>query len=183
MKNIKKILSVVMIVAMMASLVACKSFKAVDDGDFEDAIDEVYGEEVKEISGDDIEWSIYDGTDMDKNLYYYDYSDELYIDYFEFDDEEAALEFFEDEYYKDFEDMIEDDDFEGSRSSGLSSSRGYIIVNGECDGDGFWTEIDEAYGGIYWVDNIVVVAVINSDKKSDIEDMDAFLDMIGLPTP
>lgn len=181
MKNIKKFLSVVMIVTMMTSLVACKSFKAIDDKAFEDAVDEVYGEEPREYTEDMFEYAGYDEYDLDCNYYYY--LDDGILEYYEFDDEEGAREFFEDYYYNEFEDMIEDDDFEGSRSSGLSGSRGYIIVNGECDGSEFWAEIDEAYGGVYWVDNIVVVAMMNSDKKSDIKDMDAFLDAIGYPAP
>lgn len=181
MKNIKKILSVVMIVAMMVSLVSCKSFKVVDDGDFEDAIEEIYDEEVMEISGDDIENSGRNEYDIEKFLSLID--EDVSIAYVEFEDEEAALDFFEDKYYKDFEDMIEDDDFEGSHSSGLNNSRGYILFEGEADGEGEWEDTDEIYGGIYWTENMVILAIANSDKKSDIEDMNEFLDMLGLPTP
>lgn len=181
MKNIKKILSVVMIVAMMTSLVSCKSFKVVDDGDFEDAIEEIYDEEVMEISGDDIENAGLDEYDMEKFLSLIE--EDVSIAYAEFEDEEAARDFFEDEYYKDFEDMIKDDDFEGSHSSGLNNSRGYILFEGEADGDGEWEETDEIYGGIYWTENMVIIAIAYSDKKSDIEDMNEFLDMLGLPTP
>lgn len=181
MKNIKKILSVVMIVTMMTSLVACKSFKAIDYKVFKNAVDEVYGEEPIKYSEDMFEYAGYDEYDLDRNYYYY--IDNGILEYYKFDDEEGAREFFEDYYYDEFEDMIEDDDFEGNRSNGLSNSRGYIIVNGECDGSDFWEDIDEAYGGIYWVDNIVVVAMMDSDKKSDIKDMDAFLDEIGYPAP
>ncbi len=181
MKNIKKILSVVMIVAMMVSLVSCKSFKVVDDGDFEDAIEEIYDEEVYEISGDDLEYIGLDEYDMEKFLSLID--EDVSIGYAEFEDEEAARDFFEDEYYKDFEDMIDDGDFEGSHSSGLNNSRGYILFEGEADGDGEWEETDEIYGGIYWTENMVIMAIAYSDKKSDIEDMNEFLDMLGLPTP
>lgn len=181
MKNIKKILSVVMIVAMMVSLVSCKSFKVVDDGDFEDAIEEIYDEEVMEISGDDIENSGRNEYDIEKFLSLID--EDVSIAYVEFEDEEAALDFFEDKYYKDFEDMIDDGDFEGSHSSGLNNSRGYILFEGEADGEGEWEDTDEIYGGIYWTENMVILAIANSDKKSDIEDMNEFLDMLGLPTP
>lgn len=207
MKKLKSIISLVLIIAMVSSIIGCDSnskkdrsrndsddspsvfdrikqayqFEAIDDITFKDAINEVYGEEPREYTEDMFEYVGYDEYDLDCN--YYSVFDDCIFEYFEFEDEEGAREFFEDEYHFEFEDMIYDDSFVGSQLNIISDSNGFIIVNGECDGDGFWTEIDNAYGGIYWIDNIVVIAMINSNKNVDIEELDAFLEMIGYPAP
>ena len=78
--------------------------------------------------------------------------------------------------------MIKDKDFDGKYKMSFDGKEtGYITFSGEADSKDFYD--DDIYGGVYCKDGIVVIAYATRDKKSDIEDIDAFLKAIGYPKP
>lgn len=174
MKNVKKVLSVAMVASMVFSMTACgKSFKAIDKKDFKKALKAIeLDEDMEEIEDDNVEYLGIDDAEYAASAYD---EDQMYM-FIEFEDADAAKEYFEDEFYDDFEDAIEDEDIDGKYSNKISDDSGYIIVNGENDDE-------EMYGGIYFKDNVMVVAISYTTKKSDMKDIDAFLDAIGYPKP
>lgn len=180
MKKFKALTAGLMAGVMLFSLVGCANFKATDKKSFENAL-----EDVLDLEEQDDYWEYEDEDtwidDCDTVVYAYD--GDCYYSFYEFDDPEDAADFFEDNYYDDFEDMIKDGDFEGKHvmSYNEKNSTGYITFSGESDSDDFFD--DDIYGGVYCKDGIVVVAIAASDKKSDIEDVNAFLKAIGYPKP
>lgn len=181
MKNCKKILSAILVATMALSLVGCSSMKAIGKKDFKNALKELkLDDDMREIEEEsDLEWYGYDDDDIE--YYASAYDDEQYYLFIQFEDTEAAHDYFEDEFYDDVMDMKEDKDFDGKLKTKLSKSSGYIILNGESDSKGFGK--GDIYGGIYFKDNVIVVALANSNKKSDIKDINAFLKAIGYPKP
>ncbi len=173
MKNVKKVLSVAMVASMVFSMTACgKSFKAISKKDFKKGLKAIELDEDMEELEDDLEYYGFDDTEY---VAMAEDDEQMYI-FIEFEDAEVAKEYFEDEFYDDFEDAIEDEDIDGKYSYKISDNSGYILVNGENDDE-------EMYGGIFFKDNILVAAVADSTKKSDMKDIDAFLEEIGYPKP
>ena len=84
-------------------------------------------------------------------------------------------------FYDDYQDMMDDKDFEGRTSSRLTDTEGYILLNGECDGDGIFD--DDIYGGIYCKEDVVVIVLVRSDRDRDIDTINEFLRAIGYPHP
>ncbi len=134
--------------------------------------------------------------------------DNYYI-YARFNDNEHALEFFEDYYYDSLIDAYEDKDFEGSFTKDLhkgwvtitrdasensvSSSTqqlytGVVLLHGEfddsiCIGEQQFYVEDDFYGGVYLFNNIVVVAYTTSANDRKIEEIDDFLESFDYPSP
>ncbi|MCQ2482379.1 MAG: hypothetical protein MJ153_02685 [Clostridia bacterium] len=171
MKIFKKTVLFTFTVAMVLSMTACgKSFKQIDEDKFEDGLKVLkLDDEMNEYDEDD-----YLDDDMTYKAYVYD-DNKAYI-YMEFEDEEAAKDYFEDNYYEDFEDYLLDEEFEGEESHKLKKDTGYILFNGEEEGD-------DVYGGIFLKGETIVVAEAGSTKKSAMKDINAFLDEIGYPKP
>lgn len=171
MKNFKKAMSLTLIMAMALSLTACgKSFKAISKKDFEKGL--------KAIKLDDDIEEEDDEDELDDDMTYEAlvYADNQAYRFMEFEDEDAAFDYFEENYYDEFEDYLEDDEFEGEESHKLKKDTGYILFNGEEDGD-------DVYGGVFLKGNTIVVAEAGSTKKSAKKDIDAFLKAIGYPKP
>lgn len=175
MKNCKKILSVILVASMAFSLAGCSSIKAISKKDFKNALKEL------KLDDDIIDRDYKDSKDdMEYSAYAFD--DDQYYMFYQFEDAEAAHDYFEDEIYDDAKDAKEDKEIDGKFKMKLSKTSGYVIINGENDGDDIW-EADYLYGGFYLKDDIIVVAMTTSDKKSDIKDVQAFLKEIGYPKP
>ena len=103
--------------------------------------------------------------------------------YVEFTDEEEASDFFEDRIYDVFDDMIDDNDFDGDHNMNFNYREyaGYVTVDGYSYSDEFM--YGDLYGGVYCKDNIVVMVMANSDEASYREDVDNVLREIGYPLP
>lgn len=173
MKTMKRIVSVAMAGVMMMSLAGCgKNWKNVDKKAFKAAL-----EDVADIDDPYDYGSYYEGSKHDIDAYYGDYR----YEWIEFKDADDAMDFFEDRIYDYFEDMIDDDDFDGKYSYKLTDTYGYILVNGESDSDDFYE--GDIYGGFYVRDNIVVRVYVRSDKEKKINKINEFLRAIGYPTP
>lgn len=176
MRKIKSILAVVLVACMMLSVASCaKSVKKVDKDKFEAALEKV------KIDDDDLyenKNGTRDGYDYDRTISAYD-GNCIYV-YIEFEDADECKEYFDDEIYDEFEDLKKDKDFDGKLQMHTGAHSGYVIFNGEADGD----DVDgDVYGGIYFRDNVLVMVMCYSDKKSDIEDIQTVLKALGLPRP
>jgi len=178
MKKFKALGAGLMAGIMLLSVAGCVSFKATDKKTFESAL-----EDALDLEEDEDYWEVEDDYIWidDCDTYVYGYDGNCYYAFLEFDKAEDAADYFDDYYYDDFEDMIKDKDFDGNyKMSFDGKTSGYIIFNGEADSD---FADDDIYGGVYCKDGVVVVAYALSDKKSDIEDINAFLKAIGYPKP
>ncbi|MBO4636574.1 MAG: hypothetical protein J5685_05435, partial [Clostridiales bacterium] len=103
MKKLKSVVALVLVGASMMSLAGCaKKIEPLKKKDFKDALENA-------LDIDDDDYSDYDGSDYD-NVWYYE--DKYFIDYYQYDDEDDAADWFED-VYDDYEDMIDDKDFSG----------------------------------------------------------------------
>ncbi len=177
MKKFKSLIAGSMVGIMMLSVVGCANFKVIDDEDvFLDALEASVGIDEDECST--YKDSSTNGDDTEYEIYAYD-SGCNYI-YIRFEDDEDAMDYFED-FYDDFEDAKEDKDIEGSYRCGITKTSGYILVNGESKSDDFFD--DKIYGGFFVKDNVFIAAYTLSDKKSKIEDIQAFLKELGYPKP
>ena len=179
MKNLTKgIVSVALVGSMLMSVAGCASFNLISYKDFKKAL-----EDAVNLDDDDIREyknSTVDGNDTKHEIYATD--GKCAYMFIEFDDADDAVDYFED-VYDEFEDTVKDDDFDGSykKAYSESSQTGYILVNGDSDNDDFMD--GKCYGGIFLKENTIVVVMANSQKSSDIEDIDAVLDAIGYPKP
>lgn len=122
------------------------------------------------------------------NVYLED--DELHFAYYEFDDNNDAMQFFEDRYYDSFVDVYEDNDFDGYCEYELNGERGdyagYITLNGEFDEpqyDYTYDYLNEVYGGFYIKGNVVVAVFSRSDSLRRTDVIDQFLGQLGLSLP
>lgn len=175
MKSFKKFMSVALVASMALSFTGCgKSFKAINKKDFEKGLKAIkLDDDMLEYEDESVSSFLYDDAEYAAMA---TDDDQMYM-FIEFEDEEAAKECFEEEFYEDLEDALEDEEFDGKESHKLKKTSGYIIINGDNEEEG------DVYGGIYLKDNIMVVALAHSTKKSDKKDVDAFLKEIGYPKP
>ncbi len=175
MKNIiKSFLSVTLVASMLFSLTACAGVKEYDK------------KEVKSILKDELDLK------ADDDFYSYDWDDyeSFYGSYgkasfrvYIYDDEDDALDFFED-LVDDFQDDKDDGVFSGRTKCVTSKTSGYITFSGEADDDGdFFAEDEYYYGGIYYNGCMVIIVTADKDKDSAREDVQAFLKAFGLPRP
>lgn len=179
MKKVKALVAGLLAGVMLFSMVGCANFKATDEKAFKKALEDEFDLEEDEdyyVYEDDYTWI----DDCETSIYAY--KKNAIFAFYEFEDAEAAGDYFEDYYYEDFEDMIKDKDFDGKYSMSYNSKSysGYITFNGEADSD---FADDDIYGGVYCKDGILIVAMAYSDKDSDKENVNAFLKAIGYPKP
>ena len=168
-KFVKSLVSTMLIGSMLFSFAGCSvKFDAVKAKDFKKAL-----EDAMDIDDDD--YSDYDWDDS-RNIWYY--HKDIRIDYYQFDDADDAYDYFED-LYDEWEDTLDDGDFDGKHKEKFKddATSGYILLNGESDNDDFYE--GDIYGGIYFVDDIIIIAVCRSDKQKDMDKIDALLDAIG----
>lgn len=137
-------------------------------------------------------------------------NDSVFV-YRQFEDNKAALDYFEEYYYDPYLDMCEDDDFDGFYRNDLHKATGeiehdlgngyasyeyadiysgYITLNGEFDDPyhvydydySFYIE-EDFYGGIYLYDNVVIVIYTTSSSELKTEAIDALLTTFEYPLP
>jgi len=170
----------------------CASFQPIEDENvFVDVLDKAAGVEEDEtiseknakISGGRTEYLIaYDDGD-------------IVLTYIRFNDKDDAMTYFT-EFYKDFEDAIENRDFDGNNLRSVSRTRGYIVFDGEL-GDGrelsvfnagdmyktYFAEDTELYGGIYVNKNVYIEAYSVDGSKRDKEKIANVLKQLDFPKP
>ncbi len=77
-------------------------------------------------------------------------------------------------------DWIDDGDFDGKYKITITGNQGYVAFDGDFDDVSFTDGY--AVGGIYWADDMIIVALCESDKKKDVEKIDLFIDALGYPS-
>jgi len=177
-KMTKGIISVVLAGSMMMSLAGCANFNLITYKDFKKAL-----EDALDMDDDDIREyknSSVDGNETKHEVYAND--GKCRYAFIEFDDADDAVDYFE-EVYDEFEDTLKDDDFDGSykKAYNENAQTGYILLNGDSDNDDFMD--GKVYGGVFLKENTIVIVMANSQKSSDMEDIDAMLSAIGYPKP
>lgn len=196
MKKFKSFVAAALVASVIFGATGCsmgkKKFEATTKKDFKNALEDVLDLDDDDYNSVANPTSIYsysyvspflDGMDLldeyeiAMDIEYSDGDDHYY--FMEFDDEEDALEFFEDTFYDAFQDVIKDKDFEGKYFTYLDEEMGYVIVHGESDSDDFFD--DDIVGGFFVKDGVFVAVYTLSDKDSHIEDINAFLEAIGYP--
>lgn len=184
MKKIRAVIASVLACATLLSFTGCNNFKAIEDEDiFFDALDSAVGIDEDEtthvknttVSGNKAEYVI---TAKD--------GDNTYI-YIRYKKDEDAMDYFED-MYDDFEDICKDKDFDGSHSSSLSKTKGYITFNGDVEsgsriGTRYMSKDTEIYGGIYVNKNVYIEVYSIEGSKRDKEKASNFLKELGFPKP
>lgn len=177
MKMMKKAVSIVLLGAMALSMAGCaKKIETVKKKDFKNAIEEVIDED--------------DYVENDSNVYYY--GENFFIDFYEFSDEDDAADAWED-ILDSYNDMVDDKKFDGSRRLVNTDTYGYILLNGDCDDKDFLTNISNVYflqegrsfyyGGIFFVEDEIIVVMTTKDKDSNMEDIRTILNALGYPKP
>ncbi len=189
MKNLKKIVAAVLVSAMAFSLAGCGSVKAVSMKDFKKAaktVSDDLEDNYSEIDEDEIKdwYSSYDHMDIINVAHTYD--GDVYFAYYQFEDADAAADYFEDAY-DDFKDQKENNDLDGKQKSSLGKNGGYIMFEGEFEysfilADDMLFPSDDIVAGIYWADDMVVVALCESDHDRDVKTYDAFIKELGFPS-
>ena len=129
---------------------------------------------------DELEEYEYDEDEYDGLTYELDIiDDDITLAYLEFDDADDAADYFDD-WYDEFEDF----DTKGSSKHVITKNYGYFVFDGEFDDEWDILNIeDDAYLGVYFADDVVIIASAASDSKKDKKVIDAFLDEIGYPKP
>ena len=174
----KKVISVALLGAMALSVAGCaKKIDPVKKKDFKTAIETVIDED--------------DYYETDNNNIYY-YGDNFFIEFYQFDDADNALDTWED-ILDSFESMKDHNDFDGRSSFVTTDEYGYIRLNGECEDDDFLTDLSGVvflqsgesyyYGGIYYVDDEIIVVMTTKDKDGNREDIDTIISALGYPKP
>ncbi len=175
--KLKKVISVALLGAMALSIAGCaKKIESIKAKDFKNAIEEVIDED--------------DYSDLGDNIYYY--GDNMFIDFYEFEDADDATDTWED-ILDSYNDMTDDKKFDGSRRLVNTSNYGYILLDGECDDKNFLSDLSNVYflqsgrsyyyGGIFFVDDEIIVVMTTKDKDGNREDIDTILAAMGYPKP
>ena len=188
MKRLKAVAASVMVCTMLFSFTGCSSFKVIDDEDvFFDALektvnvdkDDTLHEKNFDINGDKAEYLIFD---VEGDNYY---------TYIRFKDEDDALDFF-DEINQDFDDILDDKEFEGSHTSSMTKTRGYLVFDGEVEGENNmhfyhmnqrFFEDTEIFGGVYVNKNVYIEVYSTNGSKRDKEKVTKLLKELGFPKP
>lgn len=172
-KVLTNVVSVILIASMGLSVSGCAGkIKPVAKKDFKKALEESF-----DIDDDD--YTDYKGSDYD-NVWYVEH--DYYVEYYQFDDEDDAMDMF-DEFYDRYEDMVDDKDFKGRHRSVVNDKKayGYILLKGESDDDDFFD--GDIYGGIYWVDDTIIIVLVSSDKDKYVDNITAMIRALGYPKP
>ena len=188
MKRLKAVIASVLTCATLLSFTSCSGFKVIDDEDvFFDALDKAAGidksdtmhERNYSYNGDKVEYMIYTGD-----------GDNFYT-YMRFKKADDAMDMFDD-FYQDFEEVKEDEDFEGSSTMTETKTRGSVIFNGEIESDTslsffhmnqYFFEDSDIFGGVYVNDNVYIEAYSVNGSKRDKEKITNFLKELGFPKP
>lgn len=177
MKTMKKVISVALVGVMMMSLAGCaKKIESIRLKDFKSALETVIDED--------------DYTATDSNVYYY--GDDFFIECYKKDDEDDAADAWED-ILDSYNDMVDDKKFDGSYRMVNTDTFGYILLKGDCDDKHFLEDISNVYflesgrnyyyGGIFWVEDEIIVVMTTKDKDSNRDDINTILNEMGYPKP
>lgn len=175
--NIKKVVSVLLTSVMILTMPGCsKAIADVSKKDFKKACDKAGFE--------DYQIHEFDEDDLDDDMTYEAMvrEDNILLVYCEFEDSEAARDYYGD-IYGSFTELKSDKDASGSHKMFITKTSGYLLFSGEVDD---WDDMDldgDVYMGIYFKEDFIVVAVSNSDKNKDIKVINKFLEQLTLPTP
>ena len=188
MKKMRSAVAVILVMSTIISLSGCSGFKVIDDENkFFDALADVASIKKKEtiheknyeVNGDDVEYFIYTGD-----------GDNFYT-YIRFEEDDDAMDYF-DIFYQDFEEIKEDEEFDGSSSMSEGKTRGMVTFNGEVGKDNglnfyhmnkHFFEDTEIYGGVYVNKNVYIEVYSADGSKRDKEKIDKFLKQLGFPKP
>ena len=177
MKTMKKVISVALLGAMAFSIAGCgKNYQVVSKKDFTNAL-----EDVCDLDEDD--WydytTYYSHSEHDIDCY----DGDFHYEWIQFDSNSHAMDFFEDHFYDDYEDMMDDKDFDGRTRLVNRDTYGYILLNGECDDRDFYQGRSYMYGGHYYVEDEIFAIVTVDDDNGARDDINTILRALGLPRP
>jgi hypothetical protein len=166
LKKIKKVLVLVLVVAMVFSLAACNK-KVIDDKDFEDIME-------------DLDYEVYEGygdKKIDTSMYAYDEDMDYYVTFDEYDDKEDAIEEFEDGV-DEMKDIKDDKNFDGTIKVSGSGNYKKCVVKGDFDEDSDMFDGD-MYMVIVRVDNILITATTASTKDKAVDEVNKVIKELG----
>jgi hypothetical protein len=166
LKNMKKVLVLVLAMAMVFSLAACNK-KVIDDKDFEDIME-------------DLDYEVAEGYAADKvdtSMYAYDEDMEYYVYFDEYEEKDDAIDEFDDRV-DDVKDIKDDKDFDGSIKVSGSGNYKKLVVKGDFDEDSEMYD-GEIYMVMIRVDNIMVYAYTQSTDKDDVKEIDNIMKKLG----
>lgn len=162
----KKVLVLVLVMAMMLSLTAC-SKKAIDDKDFEDIMEDM----------DYVVSEGYTDKDIDSNMTAHDEDYDYYVTFTEYEDKEDAIDEFDDGI-KDIKKIKKDKDFKGSLKVSGSGNFKKCVVKGDFDEDSEMFDGD-IYMVVIRVDNVLITATTQSTDKDDTKEIDKIIKKLG----
>ncbi len=171
MKN-KKVGALALASIMAFGMTGCTKIEKVSKKDFVKACEEA-GYDEDDIYEEEFEDDILEYAAIIED-------DDIILAYVQYGDEDDALERFDD-----LLDDFEDADKNGTSKYVFMSNKyyGYFVLNGEIED---WDEIEiegDAYLGIYYADDTIVMAIANSDSKKDKEVIDDFVKSLEYPNP
>lgn len=168
MKNMKKVIAAALAGIMLMPLAGCagRKIEAVSARDFKRAVEEVFDED---------DYGSFGGS-----IYVID--DHYAVNFTEFDDDDDARDTWE-EALDNFDDMMDDNDFDGRTVRVDRDTYGYILFNGECDDPNFMGDRSYIYGGIFYVDDEYIAVVTDKDKDANRDNVDTILNALGFPHP
>ncbi len=166
MKKMKKVLVLVLVMAMMLSLAACNK-KVIDEDDFEDIMEDL----------DYIVTEGYTNKDIDESLTAHDEDYDYYVTFTEYKDKEDAIDEFDDGI-KDIKKIKKDKDFKGSLKVSGSGNFKKCVVKGDFDEDSEMFDGD-VYMVMIRVDNVLIGAYTQSTKAKDVKEIDTIIKKLG----
>ena len=161
MKNLKKLVALVLVGAMSLSLVACGE-KKISAKEFKKALEkEDY--EIDEMEDDDYEdyyWA-------------YDEDREVIAIYVTYEDKDDAKDDFDD-LYEDVKDAKDDDEFEGT----LKKTSNRITIKGEFDDNKKYGD-SEMYMVVIRVDEMIITVMTDDTDKKAVKKVDEAIKALG----
>ena len=174
MKSWSKVLVLFLCSVFLFSLVGCsgKSLKVIDSGDFEDVMDDMDYYVTIEDDED------YLSKGQEEAGYAYDEDYEYYVIFAQYEDEEDAVEEFDD-MYDDLKDAKEDEEFDGSYKKTTGKNYQKCVVNGEFDDSNSSFPEDSTYTVVFQIENTLIVVMAYDNGKSDVKEVDKIVKELG----
>lgn len=174
MKNLKGIISAVLVAVMALSLCACAGVKEISVKDFKSTIKDVMDCDKEDIYETDSAYYDY----IDSYAYYSgEDSDKYEIRITEYEDEEAAQYNF-DEIINQMDFIKKHDGIEGK----YKTAKNYYVIDAEVEYD-YDADTVKLYGGVYIAKNYIISVSTSTGKDKDKDVIDEFLSAIGYPKP
>lgn len=162
----KKVLVLVLVMAMMLSLAACNK-KVIDEDDFEDIMEDL----------DYIVTEGYPDKKVDESMNAHDEDYEYYVTFQAYDDVDDAKEDFNDSV-DDVKDIKEDKEFKGTIKTSKSGNFQKCVIKGDFDEDSDMFDGD-VYMVMIRVDNVLIGAYTQSTKAKDVKEIDTIIKKLG----